>query len=163
MKKLLLSTAAALLLGTAAHAELTTEQIVALFPNAVKIEITRGFTTTKVEALVYDVDTGMGAKVEVVYDNGTDAELSRETYEFALSDSNGDNLIDFNDVIGSFEGSDHSGSGHDGNDDSEDDQGDDDQGDDHDGSDDDQDEGDDHGSDDEGDDHESDDQEEDDN
>ncbi len=73
MRKLLLTTTALLSLTTgAAFAELSTQQIADMFPGAAQIEIKRGLTTTKVEAIV-------GAeKIEVIFDNATDAVLKRE-------------------------------------------------------------------------------------
>jgi hypothetical protein len=95
MRKLLLTSTAIFALGaTAAFAELTSDQIVALFPGAQKIEIKRGETTTKVEVIVGT------QKIEVIFDNLTDAELKREVTEIVLVDTNGDGVIDANDVVG---------------------------------------------------------------
>jgi len=112
MRKLILTTAAVLAFGTSsAFAALSTEEIVAMFPDAQKIEIKRGLSTTKVE-----VTTG-GEKIEVVYDNATNAELTRETGTASPGDSASG--IDFGVAVGSSD--DDHGSGHDsGHDDGED-------------------------------------------
>lgn len=74
MRKTLLTTVALMAFTPlAAFAELSTDDIVALFPGAQKIEIKRGLTQTKVEVYVN------GEKIEVVYDNATDEEVKRET------------------------------------------------------------------------------------
>lgn len=81
MRKLILTTTALIALGTtAAFAELTTEQIVDMFPGASKIEIKRGATTTKVEVIIGN------EKIEVTFDNATDAELKRETATLSETD-----------------------------------------------------------------------------
>lgn len=75
MKKLILSTTALVMLtGTSAIAldNLETDTIVSEFATAQRIEIERGLFRTKVEVLID------GTWIEVVYDNATFEELSRE-------------------------------------------------------------------------------------
>jgi hypothetical protein len=125
MRKLLITTTALFaLMSGAAYAELTTEQIVDMFPGAAKIEIERGATTTKVEAIIGN------QKIEVVFDNATDAELSRETKTLTdddLAGEVGDHSID--DDNGDDDSSDDDDDSDD-DDSSDDDSGDDDSGDD---------------------------------
>lgn len=81
MRKIALTTAALLAMTvTTAHAELTQDQIVAMFPGAQKIEIKRGLTTTKVEVIID------GQEVEIYFDNATDEELRRETKTLTASE-----------------------------------------------------------------------------
>lgn len=81
MRKIALTTAALLAMTvTAAHAELTQDQIVAMFPGAQKIEIKRGLTTTKVEVIID------GQEVEVYFDNATDEELRRSVHVLSAAE-----------------------------------------------------------------------------
>ncbi|AVW90263.1 hypothetical protein [Celeribacter baekdonensis] len=154
MHKVLLTSIAffAAAVPVSAFAELTTQEIVDMFPGAQKIEIKRRASTTKVEVLVD------GEKIEVTFDNATNQIRKRESERLSDNDladelddieqHNGDTYAD--DDHGRDEGDDVSddddandddhGSSHD----SGDDHGDDDGGDDDDGDDSDDDGGDDH-------------------
>ena len=83
MKKLILSTTALVMLsGSAALAldNLDTDTIVAEFSTAQRIEIKRGLFRTRVEVLID------GQWIEVVYDNATVDEVSREVEELSDED-----------------------------------------------------------------------------
>ncbi|WP_417268527.1 hypothetical protein [Celeribacter baekdonensis] len=164
MHKVLLTSIAffAAAVPVSAFAELTTQEIVDMFPGAQKIEIKRRASTTKVEVLVD------GEKIEVTFDNATNQIRKRESERLSDNDladelddieqHNGDTYAD--DDHGRDEGDDVSddddasdddasdgdhGSSHDSGDDhGDDDGGDDDDGDDDDGDDSDDDGGDDH-------------------
>lgn len=135
MKKLLLTTACLSLTASAGFAELTNQQIVDMFPGATKIEIERGATTTEVEAIVGS------QKFEVVFDNVTDQELTREVKTLTEqqqadeTDDSGDLEDDSSDDDGD-DGDDNEDDSDDNEDDSDDDHGDDHDAD-HDGGDDD--------------------------
>jgi len=67
MKKILLTSALALIVGTGmARAEMTAQQIVDLHPGAQSIRIERGVARTKVYVTIN------GQVTEVIYDNATD-------------------------------------------------------------------------------------------
>jgi hypothetical protein len=72
MKKILLTSALALIVGTGmARAEMTAQQIVDLHPGAQSIRIERGVARTKVYVTIN------GQVTEVIYDNATDQEIRR--------------------------------------------------------------------------------------
>jgi hypothetical protein len=82
MHKVLLTSIAFLAAGVpvTAFAEMTTEEIVDMFPGAQKIEIKRRANTTKVEVLVD------GEKIEVTFDNATNQIRKRETERLSDND-----------------------------------------------------------------------------
>ncbi|WP_339689575.1 hypothetical protein [Celeribacter baekdonensis] len=159
MHKVLLTSIAffAAAVPVSAFAELTTQEIVDMFPGAQKIEIKRRASTTKVEVLVD------GEKIEVTFDNATNQIRKRESERLSDNDladelddieqhngdtyadddhgrDEGDDVSDDDDANDDDANDDDHGSSHD----SGDDHGDDDGGDDDDGDDSDDDGGDDH-------------------
>ncbi|MBU0644234.1 MAG: hypothetical protein KJ875_08490 [Alphaproteobacteria bacterium] len=117
MHKVLLTSIAFLAAGVpvTAFAEMTTEEIVDMFPGAQKIEIKRRANTTKVEVLVD------GEKIEVTFDNATNQIRKRETER--LSDND---LADELDDIEQHNGDTYADEDHDEADDENDDEADDD-------------------------------------
>lgn len=93
MKKILLTSALALIVGTGmARAEMTAQQIVDLHPGAQSIRIERGVARTKVYVTIN------GQVTEVIYDNATDQEIRRSTASSDAGagghDNDGDNDSD---------------------------------------------------------------------
>jgi len=123
MHKVLLTSIAFLAAGVpvTAFAEMTTEEIIDMFPGAQKIEIKRRANTTKVEVLVD------GEKIEVTFDNATNQIRKRETER--LSDND---LADELDDIEQHNGDTYADEDHDEADDEADDDSDDDRGSSHD-------------------------------
>eukprot|EP00163_Fabomonas_tropica_P019480 TRINITY_DN34166_c0_g1_i1.p3 TRINITY_DN34166_c0_g1~~TRINITY_DN34166_c0_g1_i1.p3 ORF type:complete len:160 (-),score=62.94 TRINITY_DN34166_c0_g1_i1:370-849(-) len=82
MHKVLLTSIAffAAAVPVSAFAELTTQEIVDMFPGAQKIEIKRRASTTKVEVLVD------GEKIEVTFDNATNQIRKRESERLSDND-----------------------------------------------------------------------------
>lgn len=139
MKKILLTSALALIVGTGmVRAEMTAQQIVDLHPGAQSIRIERGVARTKVYVTIN------GQVTEVIYDNATDQEIRRSAASSDAgtgghdndgdNDSDGadDNDNDSNESHGSGhsdsgrgghdnDGNDHGGNDHDGNDNDNDD------------------------------------------
>ncbi len=117
MHKVLLTSIAFLAAGVpvTAFAEMTTEEIIDMFPGAQKIEIKRRANTTKVEVLVD------GEKIEVTFDNATNQIRKRETER--LSDND---LADELDDIEQHNGDTYADEDHDEADDENDDEADDD-------------------------------------
>ncbi|SDF27042.1 hypothetical protein SAMN04488117_103175 [Celeribacter baekdonensis] len=136
MHKVLLTSIAFLAAGVpvTAFAEMTTEEIIDMFPGAQKIEIKRRANTTKVEVLVD------GEKIEVTFDNATNQIRKRETERLSDNDL-ADELDDIEQHNGdTYADEDHED--HDEADDEADDDSDDDRGSSHDSDDDDSDDSD---------------------
>jgi hypothetical protein len=126
MRKLLLTTTAMLSLSAgAAFADLSTEALVAMFPDASKIEISRGLLTTKVEAIVGD------QQFEMIFDNATEEVIKSEVYTLSEEEL-ADELNDDDDDEDEDDDDDEDEDEDEDDDDDDDDSDEDDHGDDHD-------------------------------